>query len=502
MTDVPISREQIKLKKSNKKGVETFGVECIPDEARTASAMNLFQMIFGGCNTFATAVLGSFPVVYGLSFVAGFWAIVLGSLLGGIILSPMGFFGPLNGTNNAVSSGAHFGIHGRIVGSFLSLLTAVSFFSLSVWSSGDALIGGAHRLLGVTQTGSHQAIVYGLFALLVLIICIYGFRYLLWVNKLAVIASSFLFLIGIPAFIHTFHFNYAGSIHLNQPGFWAAFVASMLMAMSNPISFGAFLGDWARYIPQNTSRKNIAAAVVLSQVATLIPFIFGLGTATVVAVQAPEYIAKSDYVGGLLAISPGWYFFPVCLIAFIGGLSTGTGALYGTGLDLSSIFPRLFSRAKATILVGILAIIFIFVGRFVFNFVQSMSTFATLIVTCTTPWIIIMLIGFIKRRGWYDTYDLQAFNRGERGGRYWFSHGWNWRGLGAWIPSAVIGLMFVNMPGQFIGPFGSIAGGVDISLPIAIALATCLYLSFLTIYPEPSAVFKHSKDHVSQQHKV
>ena len=43
---------------------------------------------------------------------------------------PMGVFGALNGTPNAVSSGAHFGVHGRIVGAFLSLLTAIAFFSL------------------------------------------------------------------------------------------------------------------------------------------------------------------------------------------------------------------------------------------------------------------------------------------------------------------------------------------------------------------------------------
>lgn len=63
----------------------------------------------------------------------------------------MAMFGPVNGTNNAVASSAHLGVHGRVVGSFLSLLTAVAFFSISVWSSGDALVGGAHRLFGLEQ---------------------------------------------------------------------------------------------------------------------------------------------------------------------------------------------------------------------------------------------------------------------------------------------------------------------------------------------------------------
>ena len=85
---------------------------------------------------------------------------------------------------------------------------------------------------------------------------------------------------------------------------------------------------------------------------------------------------------------------PVCLIALIGGMSTGTTALYGTGLDFSSVFPR-FSRVQATVFIGAIAIAFIFVGRFAFNVVQSISTFAVLIVTCTAPWMVVMMIGWV-----------------------------------------------------------------------------------------------------------
>lgn len=474
---------------SQSTGIETNGVEQIPDHQRDASPTDLFRLIFGGANTFATAVLGSFPVLFGLSFEAGLWAIILGVAVGALILAPMGLFGALNGTNNAVSSGAHFGVHGRIVGSFLSLLTAVAFFSLSVWSSGDALVGGAKRLAGLPETDLTLGLAYGLFAVLVLVVCIYGFRFMLWVNKIAVWASSLLFLLGIVAFAGPFDAGYAGSVSLGQPGFWAAFVGSVILAMSNPVSFGAFLGDWSRYIPRHTAKSRIMLAVVASQAGTLIPFCFGLCTATLVASQAPQYIEASNYVGGLLAIAPTWFFLPVCLIAVIGGMSTGTTALYGTGLDMSSVFPRVLSRAVATVLIGVAAIAFIFVGRFAFNLVQSVSTFAVLIITCTSPWMMIMILGLITRRGFYHADDLQVFTRGQRGGRYWFKHGWNWRGMGAWIPSAALGLCLVNLPGQFVGPLGELAGGVDISLPVTLGSACVLYLSLLNLFPEPAAVY-------------
>ncbi|WP_160287850.1 purine-cytosine permease family protein [Pseudomonas knackmussii] len=469
--------------------IETFGVEQIPDNERNATPTDLFRMIFGGSNTFATAVLGSFPVLFGLSFQAGAWSIVLGVLIGGLILAPMGLFGPLNGTNNAVSSGAHFGVHGRIVGSFLSLLTAIAFFSLSVWSSGDALIGGAKRLFDLPETDLTLGLAYGLFAVLVLVVCIYGFRFMLLVNKIAVWAASLLFLLGVFAFAGPFDANYAGTVQQGQAGFWAAFIGATLLAMSNPVSFGAFLGDWARYIPRETPKGRIMAAVIFSQIATLIPFFFGLVTATIVAVKAPDYIAQNNYVGGLLAIAPSWYFLPVCLIATIGGMSTGTTSLYGTGLDMSSVFPRLLNRVQATLFIGLLSIAFIFIGRFAANLVQSVSTFAVLIITCTSPWMVIMILGLVTRRGFYHADDLQVFTRGQEGGAYWFHHGWNWRGMGAWIPSALAGLCFVNLPGQFVGPLGNLAGGIDISLPVTLGLAALLYLTLLRTFPESAGVY-------------
>ena len=148
-------------------------------------------------------------------------------------------------------------------------------------------------------------------------------------------------------------------------------------------------------------------------------------------------------------------------------MSTGTTALYGTGLDFSSVFPR-FSRVQATIFIGAIAIVFIFIGRFAFNVVQSISTFAVLIVTCTAPWMVVMMIGWFTRRGWYDSDALQVFNRRQRGGRYWFNHGWNWRGLGAWLIAAALSICFVNLPDQFVGPLGNLADGIDLSIPVGL----------------------------------
>lgn len=461
--------------------VERHGIAPIPPDEQTSRPRDLFRLAFGGANTFATIILGTLPIAYGLSFWAAVIATVTGVVTGALVLAPMALFAPLTRTNNAVSSGAHFGVVGRCVGSFLSLLTAITFFAISVWVSGDAVAGAAQRLFGFDGGPVLRAVAYGVIAIATLVVCIYGYRFMLLVNRIAVVLGTAIMLLGILAYGGTFSPDFTGTGTYALGSFWPTWILAVLTALANPISFGAFLGDWARYIPARYSRRSLLAAPFLAQVATLLPFGFGIATATLVANPA-------DYITGLTTISPLWYAIPLIVVALIGGLSTGTTSLYGTGLDFSSIFPRL-SRVQATLLIGTLSVVFIFVGNFVLDMVSSINAFATLIVLCTSPWMVIMMIGFVQRRGYYDVADLQVFNEGRRGGRYWFTNGVNWRAMAAWIPATVLGLLFANTP-MIAGPLRGIAGGVDISLVITLLTAAVAYPLLTRLFPEPREVFR------------
>jgi purine-cytosine permease-like protein len=469
--------------------VERHGIEPIPDAERTATIFDFMRVEWGGLNSLATAVLGAFPIVLGLSFWQGLAATTTGVLVGALILAPMAIFGPLSGTNNAVSSSAHFGVVGRIVGSFLSLLTAVAFFSISVWSSGDAVVGAAIRAFGIRGSETLYAAAYSLFIVSVLVVCIYGFRLMLLVNKIAVVAASALFLTGLYAFWPSFDSGFPGAgFRWGTPLFWRAFVSAALIGLANPISFGAFLGDWSRYVARTTNKAGLMSASTAAQALSLVPFTFGLMTSSIIARDAPQYLERINYTGGLLAIAPGWFFAPLFLLALLSGMSTGTTSLYGTGLDFSSVFPGL-SRPRATLLIGSIAAVLIFVGRFWFNLIDSITAFVSLIVVATTPWMMIMMIGYMIRRGHYLPDAMQVFNRGQRGGAYWFFHGWNLAGCFTWGISSLVALATVNIPGHFVGWLGRLAGGVDLSLVAAVVMPIALYPLFLSVFPEPRDIF-------------
>lgn len=47
----------------------------------------------------------------------------------------------------------------------------------------------------------------------------------------------------------------------------------------------------------------------------------------------------------------------------------------------------------------------------------------------------------------------------------------------------------IRSPGQFVGPLGDLANGIDISLPLSLAVAAVLFLAMLRLFPEPRAVY-------------
>ena len=93
-----------------------------------------------------------------------------------------------------------------------------------------------------------------------------------------------MFVSGFYTFYPACDSHFAGTgLAWGAPRFWAAFVGSTLIVLANPISYGAFLGDWTRYLPRDTGKPRLMAASILAQLFTLVPFLFGLITTTIIA---------------------------------------------------------------------------------------------------------------------------------------------------------------------------------------------------------------------------
>lgn len=463
--------------------VESYGVEPIPPGARTSTPWDFLRIATGSVLTTATVLLGTLPIALGLSFAAATTAIVVGVVIGALLLAPLASIGQRSHTNNAVSSGAHFGVTGRVVGSILSLLVAITFFTLSVWVCGDAVVAAIGLVNPGLANNVTAAIAYGLTALATFAICVVGYRWLLAANKFLAPAMLILMALGFVALGGRMDFAYSGTGEYPLGGFWTTWFAALLIVMANPISYGPFLGDWSRYVPQRFPARHLRLAVIVAQISSLIPFIFGAATASLV----PDAAA---YIAGLVEISPAWYVAPLIVVLIGGSLGGSTSSLYGTGLDFSSVIPRL-NRMQATIAVGAISIVLVFLGRFVFNLVDTVNAFTTLILVLSAPWVSILLVGYLTRRGHYLVEDLQVFNRGQEGGAYWFTHGFNVRSMVAWFIGAALGLLTAHTA-LISGPLQNIAGGIDVSFFLSFLVSGSVYYVALWLFPEPAYVFSEA----------
>jgi len=205
-------------------------------------------------------------------------------------------------------------------------------------------------------------------------------------------------------------------------------------------------------------------------IGVLLPSVFG-------AFTAMSFTNPTDsYLNDLVAASPAWYVVPIVVISLLGGLSQGVLCIYASGLDLEGLTPRL-KRTQTTIITAAIAIVLLYVGVFVFDAVGSVTAMTVALNAVITPWVAVLAIGALRTRdAGYDPVDLQAFAHGRRGGRYWFTRGWNVPAVLAWAVGSLFGLLAVNTT-LYVGPLADIAGGVDLSTVGSAVLAAVIYLA-------------------------
>lgn len=456
--------------------IETRGVDYIPPGERNSNPRELFAVFFGANMCFGIIVLGWLPIVFGLGWWAAFWAITVGTLVGTVFFGPMGLIGPRTGTNSAVSSGAFFGVVGRIVGSVDVLFIAIGFYALAVWTGGEAIVAGGNRLFGLAEGTPELAVAYGIIGLITVLLALVGHATLVVSQKVIAPTLAVVLVVGMLIKLPDFNAGYAGG-HYILGSFWPTWVLSMVTAASLSLSYGPFANDYARYLPVAGARRGAWAASAGLFLGCWFALLFAAYFATLFS------SSTTDFVLGLVGASPTWYAVPLVLVGLVGGFGQGSLALYGTGLDTSSLVPRL-SRVQATLLISAVGVGLVYLGSLVWNATNLVAAFTTILTIVTAPWLVITIMGHIAVRGRYAVADLQVFNARAKGGVYWYWRGWNFAALLAWTPAFVLGLLFANTAPVLEGPWRNLAGGVDLSFLSASAAAFLIYGSFLLFIPD------------------
>jgi purine-cytosine permease-like protein len=474
--------------------IETYGIDYITEEDRHSRPANIAWIMTGSCVTLPLIVEGWIPVALGLSWWASFWAVVLGSIFGALLLAPMAFLSPRTGTNNPMGSAAHFGVVGRIVGSFVGLLISVLFTALAVWTGGQGIATSLHRLFGFSDSDTVELVWYSLLTIMVVAVAVYGHATMLALQKYAAWICGAILVVGIFVYAPHFHAGYSGG-DLALGGFWPTWFAGFIPSALVVVGFSLAIGDWTRYIsPIKYSNKKIFWATMLGGVVGMGgPVLWGAYTA--VTFKDPA----ADYVPALVEASPMW-FVPFLFVLGLGsGAAQGTVNMYSTGLDMSSILPRV-SRVPGTVFVGVCSYVLVVIGAYSGSIIANLTAFLDFLTIGFVSFVAVVIVGYWNHRGMYDSDALQVVVRGERGGRYWFDHGWNWRAVLAFVLATIAGICGLNdswIKGPLVPLFGDISLGFIFSLVVAVVT----YLFFLWAFPEPSSAYVSGEPRVSRHAK-
>ena len=164
--------------------------------------------------------------------------------------------------------------------------------------SGDAIVGALVRLFGIDDSDLLRGIIYAVLGALVIVVVIYGYQFMLLVNKVVVSANTVLILLGVVAYAGRSTAATTPALGAYALGtFWPTFMLSALIVMGNPIASARSSATGRGTSPNGTPTARLLGATFLGQLVTLVPFLFGVGTATLVAGEA-------DYVVALISVSP------------------------------------------------------------------------------------------------------------------------------------------------------------------------------------------------------
>jgi purine-cytosine permease-like protein len=455
--------------------IEARGIDYVPESDRHSNPRNLGWAMFGPQFGFGNMVFGSLGIAFGLSWWSTFTAVTVGVILGSVIFTGVSIQSPKTGTNNAVSSGAFFGVTGRYLGSLISLFIGLSFFAILVWTCGQTVIEVFHRIFGSGTGNVALSIAMAVVSLISFVLAIYGHATLVASFKFIAIASAGVSLLAVIVLSNKFHNVHGGAYLLGK--YWPTWVLTMVLAASLPVSWGPFIGDYGRYIPSKTKATTCALWAGLGIFA-------GCWLSEIIgAYAATTFDPATPFAIGFPQISPLWL--AILLMIAPGGLANIESAamsVYNSALDVHAAFWRL-TRAQLTFVMSVIGLATAYIALIAFNAISSIEAFATIMLVTCTPWMTIMAVGHIMRRGRYEPMDLQAFTDRAKKGVYWFTGGFNIKAFVAWAVATGVGMLFASTT-IITGPLTKHVSGIDLSFTSAAVVGAVLYYVLVKIFPE------------------
>ncbi|WP_257955419.1 purine-cytosine permease family protein [Nocardioides sp. B-3] len=223
--------------------IEQRSIDHIPLAERHGSPRSLLFVWFAANTSITAVVTGALFVIPGNTALWSIPAIILGNVVGGFFTSLHSAQGPRLGVPQMIQSRAQFGYFGAILPLVLALMIFPGFYA-----TGSVLGGQAMSRLFHTSPEVGSV----LFALMSTVLAIFGYRHIHRFSHLAAVLSGVVFT-GLFIKMLT---EPAATDALSDSTFAVApFILGISLAASWQLTFGPYIADYSRYLPEDTPKS-------------------------------------------------------------------------------------------------------------------------------------------------------------------------------------------------------------------------------------------------------
>ncbi|MGW0158945.1 purine-cytosine permease family protein [Mycobacterium sp. NPDC003323] len=315
--------------------VETHGIAPVAPDKRYGTPGRLFTVWFAPQVNMTGVFTGTLAILLGLGFWLGLLAMVIGTVLGGVVVAYLSTWGPRTGAAQLPAARMAFG-------SGVALPAALQWLSSIAW---DALVG----LFGGQALALLLDIPFWIAVLIVLgVQGAVGFVGYELIHRLQAVLTVVLFVTFVVFAINLVQgHQIVTPATLTGADLVGAFVMEVTIALSLTISWASYAADFSRYLPVESSNVRVFgftfAGIVLAYV-----LVQGIGIAAAGVLGDHTAEGVRDVMGG------GALGAAALLVIALASVGSGVMNDYSGSLALQTMGVRL-RRPVSAVLVTVLA---------------------------------------------------------------------------------------------------------------------------------------------------
>lgn len=426
--------------------LEMHGMAPIPVEDRYGRLHRVFTVWFTPNLVpagFFIGTLGTASFV-GVGFSLGVVAIVVGTLLGGLLVAVLGSWGPVTGVGQLPVGRLSFG-------KSIALPGVLQWLSTIAWDAINAIFGAEaiHILI-------HVPFWVGLLIVLVLqgILGLFGYEVMHLFQKWMSIVLGAMFVVVTVKVASVGNWSTAASAHGGS--LVGGFILMVTLSASFVISWGAYASDYSRYMKRDASRAGIFVLSLLGvSAASIWVEILGLAAAAAVAQSTSggiDHLMGGGVLGGMAMVA-----------IWIGTVSVNAMNDYSGSLALQAAGAKV-KRPYVAVVVTVLAFaltLWLHTGNLTSKF-EEVLLFVTYWVP---PFAAVEMVHWWRNRGRVDVSGILDYAKLPFG----------WDGLVALLVGYGVAVPFMDTT-LFVGPAASgwLHGG-DIAFYVGFVVGGIVY---------------------------